>query len=121
MALSGAERGSINRIFPLLPVQKHGSFAGKAPFVPSVTGVDSAPLVSKPDYGAPLVTEERIASSDMQLYLDEITLKVNDKLLGNQVQLTGYLVADLPVATTAGGIIFVTDDTDRVLKIIDKE
>lgn len=67
-------------------------------------------IVSKPDHGRRIVDEQGIADSDFQRYLDDITGRLNTNLLGAQVQLTSYTVATLPVATTAGGMIFVTDE-----------
>lgn len=67
-------------------------------------------ITSSPKHGSLLIEAGR-ALKRFQLYLDDITLKLNDNLLGNQVQLTSYLVADVPDAGTAGGLIFVTDET----------
>lgn len=67
-------------------------------------------IVSKPDHGRRIVDEQGIANSDFQRYLDDITGRLNTNLLGAQVQLTSYTVSTLPVATTAGGMIFVTDE-----------
>ena len=51
------------------------------------------------------------ATDALQLYLDDLTLQLNNALLGAQVQLTSYTVATLPEASIAGGMIFVTDET----------
>ncbi len=67
-------------------------------------------IVTKPDHGVPL-TENEAATSTFQLYLDDITEKLNTNLLGDQVQLSSYTVATLPSASTAAGLIFVTDET----------
>lgn len=66
-------------------------------------------IVSKPDYGV-LLTPAGKASDIFQVHLDDLTLKLNQDLFGAQVQLTSYTVADLPVATTAAGMIFVSDE-----------
>jgi hypothetical protein len=98
----------------------NGTFAGTIALVVTagyaigaevITGVDSTPLVSKPDYGVPLVNPERAATAETQLYFDDLTVKLNESLLGQQVQLIGYTVSALPDASTAGGMIFVTDET----------
>lgn len=67
-------------------------------------------IVSKPDHGRRIVDEQGIADSDFQRYLDDITGRLNTNLLGAQVQLPSYTASTLPVATTAGGMIFVTDE-----------
>lgn len=67
-------------------------------------------IVSKPDRGL-ILTKDGRASAEFQQYLDDITQLLNDNLLGLQVQLTSYTVSTLPVATTDGGLIFVTDET----------
>ena len=51
------------------------------------------------------------ATNELQLYLDDITAKMNQFLLGAQVQLPTYTVATLPSAATAAGMIFVSDET----------
>ena len=51
------------------------------------------------------------ATKELQLYLDDITAKFNQFLLGAQVQLPTYTVATLPSASTAAGMIFVSDET----------
>ena len=67
-------------------------------------------ITSIPDRGEP-VTSEGMATPRFQIYLDDITRFFNTNLLGRQVQLTSYTVATLPVATTAAGLIFVSDET----------
>lgn len=68
-------------------------------------------IVSKPDRRAVLVNEAGQSTNDLQIYLDDLTTLLNNNLLGLQVQFTSYTVATLPVATTTGGMIFVTDET----------
>ena len=67
-------------------------------------------IVSKPDYGNKIVGEDRIASPDLQRYMDDITLRLNEFLLGNQVTLRSYTVATLPEVKAAPGLIFVSDE-----------
>lgn len=67
-------------------------------------------ITSKPDHGA-IVIEGGQASSRLQEFLDDIEQSLNAFLLGRQVQLPSYVVADVPVATTAAGMIFVSDET----------
>ncbi len=65
---------------------------------------------SKPQYGA-LLTEGGKSTNIFQQYLDDIQQRFNTFLLGSQVTLTSYTISDLPPATTAGGLIFVSDET----------
>lgn len=67
-------------------------------------------IVSKPDHGVALVDKEGKALPAFQLYLDDLTTKLNDNLLGLRIQATSYTVDDLPDATTEAGIIYVSDD-----------
>lgn len=66
---------------------------------------------SKPDYGAQLTSKDGNASDRFQLYLDDITLLLNAFLLGNQVTLPSYVVAELPPVIAAPGMIFVSNET----------
>jgi len=56
--------------------------------------------------GKPVSTSEQ-----HQIFFDDLEEKLNTNLLGLQVQLTSYLVTSLPSVTTAGGLIFVSDET----------
>lgn len=77
-------------------------------------------IVSKPNHGDAIivgavagrevVTDARLAPA-FQRFFDDISQKLNDNLLGQQSQLTSYTVATLPAATTAGGMIYVSDET----------
>jgi len=70
-------------------------------------------IVSKPDYGSPIGNAEGKSvslSEQHQVFFDDLEEKLNTNLLGLQVQLTSYVVASLPAATTAGGLIFVSDE-----------
>ncbi len=67
-------------------------------------------IVSKPDHGNRIVDEQGIATFDFQTYLDDITLRLNAFLLGNQVTLPSYTVATLPPVVAAPGLIFVSDE-----------
>jgi len=71
-------------------------------------------IVSKPDYGSPIgnVEGKPVSLSEQhQIFFDDLEEKLNTNLLGFRVQLTAYVVASLPDATTAGGLIFVSDET----------
>lgn len=73
-----------------------------------------AAITSKPDWGVSLIVQEGAvarAEDVLQLYFDDIEQRLNDNLLGAQVQLTSYTVATLPDASNAGGMIFVSDET----------
>ena len=67
-------------------------------------------ITSKPDHGDQL-TSDGFAIGRFQLFLDDISRFLNSNLLGDQVQLTSYTVTTLPSAATAGGLIFVSDET----------
>lgn len=67
-------------------------------------------ITSKPDWGEPLTSND-IATPSFQLFLDDLAQKLNDNLLGQQIQLESYTVATLPTAATAGGMIYVSDET----------
>jgi len=67
-------------------------------------------LVNKPDHGEEIIRGQR-ASARLQAFFDEVERDLNDNLLGPQVQLRAYTVATLPVATVAGGLIYVSDET----------
>lgn len=70
-----------------------------------------AEITSKPDYGD-FLTREGKASNRFQLYLDDITQRLNENLLGVQVVLPRYTVATLPsVPAEDRGMIFVDDET----------
>lgn len=69
-----------------------------------------AEIVTKPDHGSQLVDEDGMANDMFQLYLDDIEQGLNDNLLGARVQLTSYIVADLPDPSPEAGMIFVTDE-----------
>lgn len=67
-------------------------------------------IVSIPEHGDALTEGNGEATRLFQAFLDEIVQRLNDNLLGTQIQLTSYTVAQLPVATLAGGLIFVSDE-----------
>lgn len=53
-----------------------------------------------------------IASDRFQLFIDDITQKLNDTLLGNQIILELYTVATLPpIPFQITGLIFVLDES----------
>ena len=68
-------------------------------------------ITSKPDYGDLLVDRDGRSVSRFQLYLDDITLRMNEYLLGTQVRLPSYTVVTLPAVTSDPGMIFVSDET----------
>ena len=68
-------------------------------------------IVSKPDHGVALTDKEGKATTAFQLYLDDLTTKLNDNLLGLQVQLPIYTVATLPTAANQTGMIYVSDES----------
>lgn len=68
-------------------------------------------ITSKPDYGDLLAKSDGRASDRFQLYLDDITQRLNDYLLGTQVRLPSYTVATLPPVPNEPGMIFVSDET----------
>ena len=75
----------------------------------------TAKLSSKPDHGAPIGSTEdskQVSASEvLQIFLDDLVLKL-DTLLGDQGPiLPSYTVSTLPPALPAGGNVFVTDET----------
>lgn len=68
-----------------------------------------AAITSKPDWGARLI-ENGAANRQLQSFLDELEQSLNADLLGSQVTLPSYEVADLPVVRAAPGMIFVSDE-----------
>ena len=69
-------------------------------------------IVTIPQHGDRLVDEEGRATPTFQLYLDGLTEKLNDTLLGDAIILESYTVATLPVASdSTGGLLFVSDET----------
>ena len=67
-------------------------------------------IVSKPNHGDQIIIESK-ASNVLQVFFDDIQTQLNQNILGLQVQLPSYTVTTLPVATTAGGMIFVSNET----------
>ena len=70
-------------------------------------------LTEKPEHGAVIgVIKDGvvIASRELQLYLDAITLIWNDNL-GSVVKLPSYTVANLPPISQEGGMIYVSDES----------
>ena len=67
-------------------------------------------IVSKPNHGDIFVRDGKVTSIG-QIFFDDLQTELNQNLLGNQVQLSSYTVATLPVATTAFGLIGVSDET----------
>lgn len=72
-------------------------------------------MVSKPAHGLPiadLIEGEVFSNSAFQIYLDDITEKMNQFLLGPAVMLMSYTVTSVPTASElTGGIIYVSDET----------
>jgi len=67
-------------------------------------------VVSIPEHGDALTEGNGEATRLFQAFLDEIVQRLNDNLLGTQVQLATYTVTTLPSATAAGGLIYVFDE-----------
>ena len=68
-------------------------------------------IVSVTDHGAKII-ENDAATWLFQLYLDDITQKLNDHLLGDAVQLPSYTVLTVPDATAwEAATIYVSDET----------
>ena len=70
-------------------------------------------LVSKPIHGAVLIDEQRIASTALQNFFDDLELRLNQNVFGNQVAIPSYTVATLPPVPdiSTPGLIFVSDET----------
>lgn len=68
-------------------------------------------IVSIPERGDRITRGDGLATVPLLDFFDEIVQRLNANLLGNQVQLMSYEVDELPSAATAGGLIFVTDET----------
>lgn len=74
-------------------------------------------IVSKPQHGARISGPEGRASRDLQVHLDDVTLKLNDNVLGTAVRIPTYVVAEVPAAAdladSAGEsyLIFVSDES----------
>ncbi len=66
-------------------------------------------IVTKPSYGVRLVGENGAALRSQLLFHDDLEQKLNTYLLGDRLRLPEYASADLPDATTATGLVFVTD------------
>ena len=64
-------------------------------------------ITSNPNHGEQLVTKEGQALSQLQLYLDDISLKLN----ADRTALKDYTVLTLPDASSGYGLIMVTDET----------
>ncbi len=67
-------------------------------------------IVTGPEHGADIIAEDK-AAQNLQLFFDNLVQRLNDNLLGLQVQLPIYTVTSLPVATTAAGMIYVSNET----------
>jgi len=67
-------------------------------------------ITSKPDRNTAL-TKGDMSSGRFQIYLDDITQRLNDFLLGAQVRLPSYTVTTLPTVPDVPGMIFVSDET----------
>lgn len=65
-------------------------------------------IVSIPDHGAALTDKQGRATTDLQRYLDDITLAIN----ADRMALRGYTVANVPAAVSGYGLIMVTDEAD---------
>ena len=69
-------------------------------------------IASKPNYGSRVSEKDTgTLTQDYQTFFDDLEELLNTNLLGKQVQLPSYTVTTLPVATTAAGLIFVSNET----------
>ena len=64
-------------------------------------------ITSKPNHGEQLVNKEGQSLTQLQLYLDDITLILN----ADRTALKDYVVADVPDASNGYGLIMVTNET----------
>ena len=68
-------------------------------------------LTNKPGPGERIIVEG-LSTDPLQKYLDEIELKINQRLLGASVILPEYTVATVPTASNNNnGAIIVSDET----------
>ena len=72
------------------------------------------PIVTQPDHGE-IVIESGVASSNFQIFLDDVILRINDlieNLGGAAVRLPTYTVATVPTAAEwTNSIIYVSDES----------
>lgn len=71
-------------------------------------------VVTKPSHGTPVVIVDGKPIQLERLYqnfFDDLQQKLNDHVLGQQLELEEYTVATLPAVPTAPGLIFVRDET----------
>lgn len=66
-------------------------------------------IVSKPKR-TDAVLEGSTPSQMYQEFFDDLEQQLNDNLLNFRVQLISYAVADVPTASPAGGLIYVSDE-----------
>jgi hypothetical protein len=64
-------------------------------------------ITSKPNHGEQLVNKEGRSLTQLQLYLDDITLQLN----ADRTALKDYVVAGVPDASSGYGLIMVTNET----------
>lgn len=64
-------------------------------------------ITSKPNYGEQLVNKEGQSNTALQIYLDDIELKLN----ADRTALKDYVVADVPDASDGYGLIMVTNES----------
>ena len=71
-------------------------------------------ITSKPDHGTQLVTEEGVAISRFQLYLDDIEQKFNvpDLPVFTVAQLNG---TEVPASSRPNGLVMVSDETGGIV------
>ena len=67
-------------------------------------------ILSNPSHGDTLVNDADEATPVLQLYLDEITERLNT-LLGDRIPLESYTVAGVPPVSEGIGVIFVSDES----------
>lgn len=68
-------------------------------------------IVTNPEHGEEIIDDGR-ASLGLQVFFDELVLRINANLLGNAVILPTFTVATLPTASeVTGGMIYVSDES----------
>ena len=68
-------------------------------------------IVTKPEHGEAIIRGEQ-ASPQMQLFVDDLTLQLNNIVLGAAFKLPDYSVAGVPDATQwFGAMIYINDET----------
>lgn len=69
-------------------------------------------IVTNPGHGISITVKGDAASEAMQLFIDDLTQRLNDNLLGQAVLFPSYTVAQSNALTSspAGSVIYVSDE-----------